>query len=69
MCFSSCDLYLSSHAHMMTIQFSSSFAITMMFPFAPFLVRFLLPQVKETDVGKHRTNVHEMCFSKIMISL
>ena len=33
-------------------QFSSSFAITMMFPFAPFLVKFLLPNVKETDVGK-----------------
>ena len=51
----------SSHAYL-TIQFSSSFAITMMFPFAPFLVSFLLPQIKETDVGKQLTNVHQMCF-------
>ena len=33
------------------IQFSSSYSITMLFPFAPFLVKFLLPHVEETDVG------------------
>ena len=41
-------------------QFSSSFAITMMFPFAPFLVKFLLPNVKETDVGKLVVNFISM---------
>ena len=45
---------------MSDLQFSSSYAITMMFPFAPFLVRFLLPQVDETDVGKHLVNVHTL---------
>ena len=46
------SLSLSLFPPSLSPQFSSSYAITMMFPFAPFMVKFLLPYLDETDVGK-----------------
>ncbi|CAI7992238.1 Protein ZINC INDUCED FACILITATOR-LIKE 1 [Geodia barretti] len=33
--------------------FSSAYSITMLFPFLPFMVQFLLPQVEEENIGKY----------------
>ncbi len=42
---------LTSHV----LQLTSSFSITMLFPFLPFLVEFLLPELDETAIGMFRT--------------
>ena len=36
------------------LQFSSAFAVTMLFPYLPFMVEFLLPHLKDdqTSVGR-----------------
>ena len=34
------------------LQFASAFSITMLFPFLPFMVEFLLPQIDVSSVGK-----------------
>ena len=34
------------------LQFAQAFTITMLFPFLPFMVKFLVPEVSETTLGK-----------------
>lgn len=32
-------------------QFASAYSVTLLFPFLPFMVEFLLPEVEEEDIG------------------
>ena len=40
------------------LQFASAYSITMLFPFLPFMIEFLLPRVKEEDIGQSHTHTH-----------
>ena len=39
-------------------KFSAAFSVTLVFPFLPFMVQFLLPEIEETDTGIYKCYSH-----------